>query len=164
MPISANIKQGKNCSVNVNSFIGYKEHGGKITIGNNVVIMHDCILRTCTGVIDLGHNVSIGYGTIIHALGNVTIGYNTLLSPRVQIYAQNHGIRKSRSIRVQGQTKEGVIIGNDCWIGAGSIITDGVTIKSGVVIGAGSVVTSKVVIPEYEIWAGNPAKKVGERQ
>ena len=38
---------------------------------------------------------------------------------------------------------------------------DGVTIGNGAVIGAGAVVSKD--IPDYEIWGGNPAKKVGER-
>ena len=97
MPIRANLIQGKGCSISPSAFIGYNEHGGKIILGNNVKIMHDCILRTCTGIIQIGNSVSIGYGTIMHALGNIKIGDTTLLSPRVQIYAQNHGIKIGRA-------------------------------------------------------------------
>lgn len=52
-------------------------------------------------------------------------------------------------------------IGNDVWIGYGAIIKAGVSIGSGAVIGAGSVVTKD--IPSYEIWAGNPAKRIRPR-
>lgn len=45
------------------------------------------------------------------------------------------------------------------FIGACSIVLKGVTIGRHSVIGAGSVVTKDV--PENEIWAGNPAKKIG---
>lgn len=52
-------------------------------------------------------------------------------------------------------------IENDVWIGIGTIVRSGVTIHNGAVIGAGSVVTHD--IPPYEIWAGNPAKKIRDR-
>ena len=39
---------------------------------------------------------------------------------------------------------------------------DGVTIKKGCVIGAGAVVAKDT--NEYEIYAGIPAKKIGERE
>ncbi len=52
----------------------------------------------------------------------------------------------------------GVIIEDDCWIGAGAIILNGITIGKGSVVGAGSVVTKDV--PPYTIVAGNPARKI----
>lgn len=53
------------------------------------------------------------------------------------------------------------IIENDVWIGIGAIVKAGVTIHNGAVVGAGSVVTHD--IPAYEIWAGNPARKIRDR-
>lgn len=52
-------------------------------------------------------------------------------------------------------------IGNDVWIGNRVLVLQGVTIGDGAVVGAGSVVTKD--IPPYEIWAGNPAKKIKDR-
>ncbi len=52
-------------------------------------------------------------------------------------------------------------IGNDVWIGDGVFIKAGVKVGNGCVIGMGSVVTKNV--PDYEIWAGNPAKKIKDR-
>ncbi len=49
-----------------------------------------------------------------------------------------------------------IVIGNDVFVGANSIILKGVTIGDKAIIGAGSVVTKN--IPNGEIWAGNPAK------
>ncbi|WP_202171413.1 DapH/DapD/GlmU-related protein [Bacillus sp. USDA818B3_A] len=47
-----------------------------------------------------------------------------------------------------------VKIGDNCWIGAGSIICPGVTIGDNSVIGAGSVVTKD--IPANSVAVGNP--------
>lgn len=49
-----------------------------------------------------------------------------------------------------------IIIGDNCFIGAGSIIMPGVTIGNNSVIGAGSVVTKD--IPENSVAAGVPAR------
>ena len=53
------------------------------------------------------------------------------------------------------------VIGNDVWIGAKCLVKGGVTIGDGAIIGMGSVVTHDV--PPYEIWGGNPARKIRDR-
>lgn len=52
-------------------------------------------------------------------------------------------------------------IGNDVWIGMRASVKAGVQIGDGAVIGMGSVVTHDV--PAYEVWAGNPARKIKDR-
>jgi len=61
----------------------------------------------------------------------------------------------------RNQTYKKVVIGNDVWIGANSVIMPGVTIGDGAVIGAGAVVTKDV--PAYAIVVGVPAKVVKYR-
>lgn len=50
-------------------------------------------------------------------------------------------------------------IGNDCFIGMGSIILAGVTLADHCIVGAGSVVTKSFLEPGSVI-AGNPARKI----
>lgn len=57
--------------------------------------------------------------------------------------------------------KGSIIIKNDVWIGANSLILSGVTVNQGAVIAAGSVVTKD--IPAYAIAGGNPAKVIKYR-
>jgi acetyltransferase-like isoleucine patch superfamily enzyme len=159
--IKTKITTGKKCVVSPDSFLGYKGKG-QIILADNVKIEKFCIIRTCGGVIKIGSGCRVGYMCVMHGLGNITIGDNVLLSPEVHIYAQNHGIKKDQLICKQSQPRKGIIIKDDVWIGAKSIILDGVTIGKGAVIGAGSVVTKNV--PDYEIWAGNPAKKIKDRE
>lgn len=59
--------------------------------------------------------------------------------------------------------KEGhIVIKNRAFIGINTIITNSVIIGEGSIIGSGSVVTKDV--PDYEIWAGNPAKFLKKRK
>ena len=55
-----------------------------------------------------------------------------------------------------------VVIEDDVWIAANTIILPGVTIKKGAIIGAGSVVTKDVM--EYNVVAGVPAKVIKVRK
>lgn len=52
-----------------------------------------------------------------------------------------------------------IIIDEDCWIGAGSILLPNIHIGRGTVVGAGSVVTKDT--PPYSVVAGVPARVIG---
>lgn len=56
---------------------------------------------------------------------------------------------------------ENIIIGNDVWIGANSIVLDGIEIGDGAIIAAGSVVNKNV--PPYAIVGGIPVKIIKYR-
>ena len=54
-----------------------------------------------------------------------------------------------------------MVIEDEVWIGANSVILQGVTVGYGSVVAAGAVVTKD--IPKMEIWGGVPAKKIKDR-
>ena len=99
--------------------------------------------------------------TIIAIKDHLQIGNNTEISSNVFICDQSHGIAKDELITNQLSIIEKVIIGSDVWIGTGVTVLKGVSIGNGSVIGANSVVNKS--IPDYQIWAGNPAKFIRER-
>lgn len=68
---------------------------------------------------------------------------------------------EAKEITGHPQSKGGVVIGNDVWIGFGSTILSGVKIGDGAVIAAKSVVTKDV--PPYSIVGGLPAKVIKYR-
>lgn len=91
----------------------------------------------------------------------IIIGNNTLIAPNVQIYTAYHPINGRERIYPDGTYKvcsAPITIGNDCWIGGGTIILPGVTIGNNVVIGAGSVVTKS--LPDNIVAYGNPCHVV----
>ena len=63
-----------------------------------------------------------------------------------------------RHITGHPTTKGDVVIGNDVWIGANSVVLPGVQIGNHSVIGAGSIITKN--IPPYSVAVGNPARIV----
>ena len=84
----------------------------------------------------------------------IKIGDNVTLAPNVHILAHDASMWFET-----GYTRiASVNIGNNVFIGAGSIILPGVNIGNNVVIGAGSIVTKS--IEDNTVVAGNPAKRI----
>ena len=95
-------------------------------------------------------------------IGLCRIGKNTLLGSGVHIISgkkQHRFDNPDEYIKDQEGVLEKISIGEDCWIGNGSLILANVGDKC--VVGAGSVVTSEM--PAYSIVAGNPAKVIRSR-
>ena len=101
---------------------------------------------------------------IIDITGDVMVGKHCTIYDNVTIFTHKHpDWTTSRRLRKDNNRVEPVnlTIGNDVFIGFGAMIIAIESIGDGAIIGAGAVVTKS--IPPYEIWAGNPAKKIGER-
>lgn len=114
------------------------DRGAVLTIGNNVGISQTALI--CHKSITIGNNVKIGGGSCI---------FDT------DFHSLNPEIRNSNEDS-KHKVKKPIVIGDNVFIGAKSIILKGVTIGKNSIIGAGSVITKS--IPENQIWAGNPAK------
>lgn len=112
-------------------------------------------------VVVLGNYVGIGRHCVVAAKRRIIIGDYTRIGPYCQINDQDHGISRRDLVMNQPAIIAPVTIGRDCWIGSGVRILKGITIGDGAVIGAGSIVTRDV--PPYEIWAGNPARRIRAR-
>jgi acetyltransferase-like isoleucine patch superfamily enzyme len=132
-------------------------HGikGKLTIGKNTEICDN----------DPGK-------VFIDLSANITIGDNCAIGRFTQIYTHEH-YHCGRDKTILQKEKEQIaidgigvkvsplVIGNDVIIYGAIILPQVTNIPDGVVIGVGSVLTKNP--GAYEIWAGNPARKIGER-
>lgn len=105
--------------------------------------------------IHVGENFYANFNCVMLDVCEVNIGKNCFMAPGVHIYTATHPIDPSE--RVAGaEFGKPVTIGDNAWIGGGSIINPGVTIGDNVVVGSGSVVTKDV--PDNVIVGGNPAR------
>ncbi len=125
----------------------------KMVFGNNISIGPYTMIRPTSyygsgelGVgITIGDNSSIGPYSYIGCSGEIVIGKNVMLGPRVSLFAENHVFNNSlMDIKTQGVIQKGIIIEDNCWIGSGVIILDGVRIGTGSIIGAGSLINKDV--------------------
>lgn len=93
----------------------------------------------------------------------VELGPYVMLSPYVAIVGGDHAYDRPGVPMVFAGVAAvpRTVVEADAWIGCGAIILAGVHIGRGAIVGAGAVVTKDV--PAYEIHAGVPARKIGER-
>ncbi|NLM66969.1 MAG: chorismate mutase [Enterococcus sp.] len=112
------------------------DYGYNITVGKNFYANFDCtLLDVCP----------------------ITFGDDCMLAPNVQIYTASHPIDPEE--RKSGlENGAAVTIGDNVWLGGGSVIVPGVTLGNNVVVGAGSVVTKS--FPDNVVIAGNPARVI----
>ena len=145
---------------------------GSIRMASGVKIGDYTLLGVCSqdkenpnSFLEIGEGTFVGEFNNIRATGgSIMIGKHCNISQHCSLVASNHSIVKDKYISEQpwDETKTGIVLGDDVWIGANSVVLPGVTIGRGAVIGAGSVVTKD--IPEYAIAVGNPAKVIKYRE
>lgn len=109
-----------------------------------------------TSVIEVGDDVTINIGCVIHAAERITIGKSTAIAEYVTIRDQEHKFSPDHGVRGQGYVTKPIEIGDNCWIGRGVYIGPGSKIGHGCIIGANSVVRGE--FPPGVLIAGTPAK------
>lgn len=135
----------------------------KMRIAGNPRIHPTASLR-CGENISLGKNFHIKQYCCIWASKNsrIVLGDNLLMGPGVKIFSSNHSSKIGLPMNIQPHVEKDIIIGNDVWLGANSVVVAGVKIGVGAIVAAGSVVTKDV--PEYTIVGGIPAKPIKKRE
>lgn len=113
------------------------------------------------GAVIIGDHVRVGMGNVL--IGPVRIGNHVILAQNIVLSGLNHGYTDPEvPISLQPCSVAEIVIEDDCWIGANSVITAGVKIGKHSVVAGGSVVTKDV--PPYTVVAGNPARPIRQYQ
>jgi len=149
------------------SLLALSQNG--ISFGNNVTIARNAVLNA-TGVIrskgtgiTIGNNSAVGAQSYLGGQGGITIGNDVIMGPGVKIFSENHNYSDPDiPIRMQGENRTGVTIGDNCWIGSGVIILDGVTLESGTIVAAGAVVSKS--FGKNQLIGGVPARIIKENR
>lgn len=116
----------------------------------------------------IGKRCFFNYNLTIQDDAEVTIGNDNNFGPNTTIVTPIHPmVAAERRLMLDKDGKptrfcyaKPVKIGNDCWFGANVVVCPGVTIGDNCVIGAGSVVTRD--IPANSFAAGNPCRVIRE--
>lgn len=113
-----------------------------------------------TPLLVIGKNVSFNSNCHIGCINEVVIGNNVLIGSNVLITDHSHG-RRNIEIGIPPSEKKlwskgKISIGDRCWIGENVCILPNVNIGNDCIIGAGSVITKD--IPPFSTVVGNPQK------
>jgi acetyltransferase-like isoleucine patch superfamily enzyme len=136
---------------------------GEFRIGEGALISRGCIVSGKDGPLTIGPRANIGAGCVMYASTRLEIGADTMLAAQCYIGGGRYLVlgRTDIPIAEQPEPRLGVVIEDDCWLGAGVIVVDGVRIGRGSVVGAGAVVTRDV--EPHSVVTGVPARRVATR-
>ena len=123
----------------------------KVQIGRNFKLEENAKVRVIDGgSLIVGNNCFFNCNSYMTVMGETVIGDNCSIGPNILIFDHDHDFKSEGGLK-SGKFKIGTIkIGNNVWIGGGTIILRGSEIGDNAVIGAGSLV--KGIIPANTIF------------
>lgn len=141
--------------------------GSKIVVEDGVTIDAFVKIKPAGGVGDvrIGRNSFINAGVVIYTGNGVVIGEDVLIAANCTLAPVDHEFR-SRTRKIVDQrfraSRGGIIIEDDVWVGANSVILDGSVLRRGCVVGAHSLVDRE--LESYSINVGIPTRRIGYRE
>lgn len=133
-------------------------NGAKIRIGDRARIDSRAELYS-DGTLVIGSDAYVGTGSIIVAAEKITIGNDALIAAYVTIRDQDHRSEPGGlPYRMQGLETSPIEIGDNVWIGSGAVVLKGTTIGDNCVIGAKSVLTRSLATNTRAV--GIPARSI----
>jgi acetyltransferase-like isoleucine patch superfamily enzyme len=126
-------------------------------LGAESIIEDFATVNNGMGAVIIGDRTMVGLSNVL--IGPLRIGNDVIIAQNVVFSGLNHGyLDVQLPIRDQPCTTAEIVVEDEVWIGANSVITAGVRIGKHAVVAGGSVVTKDV--PPYTIVGGNPARPI----
>ncbi len=124
-------------------------------LGADSIIEDFATVNNGMGGVCIGARTLVGLGNVL--IGPLRIGNDVIIAQNVVFSGLNHGyLDVLKPIKDQPCTTAEIVVEDEVWIGANSVITAGVRIGRHAVVAGGSVVTKDV--PPYTVVGGNPAR------
>ncbi len=135
-----------------------------VSLGKNAEIQEYVVVRAFGARLTIGENSQLNPFTVVYVGEPITIGKNVMIAPHCMLVSADHDFKQTDvPMRFAGSISKGpIVIEDNAWIGANSVILSGVTVGHDALIAAGSVVTHSVM--PFDIVAGVPARVVGNRK
>ena len=120
-----------------------KGKNGKLIFEGNANSYGNIALSAINGKLTVGASTFFNRNCIIVCRESITIGKQCSFGPNVCVYDHDH-VFDEDGVRAEEYKVGSVVIGDNCWIGAGAIILRGTHIGEGCVVGAGTVVKGNI--------------------
>ncbi|PZP29435.1 MAG: gamma carbonic anhydrase family protein [Roseateles depolymerans] len=117
---------------------------GRVTLGEDVSIWFNAVLRGDSDTLTIGAGSNIQDGSVLHA----DTGFPLVIGERVTV---GHQVML-----------HGCSIGDESLIGIGAVVLNGARIGRNCIVGAGALVTEGKSFPDGSLIVGAPAKVVRE--
>ena len=135
--LKTQVTRGKNVFIAAGAVVA-----GNVTLGDNVSIWYNAVIRGDSDKITIGMRTNIQDGAIVH------------VDPGVPVKVGEDNVVGHAAIL------HGCTIGNNNLIGMRATIMNNVTIGDCCIIGAHTLITEDTVIPDYSMVLGSPGKIV----
>lgn len=141
----------------------YNHEDSKLEIGSDTVIDSYTTIKLSKGAyLKIGNNSKINKLNYISCNKKIDFGSDSMTAPYCHILDSNHGLKKYCSPKNQEKIKKTTFIGDGVWIGSQCIILAGSNVGDGVVLGANSI--ARCNLEPYSIYAGSPCNKIKDRE
>lgn len=134
--------------------------GARCTLEEEIFFKFDGFWSAGPSIV-IGDNVFIGRGCEFNIRQRVEIGRDSLIASGCKFIDHDHGIVLGTLMNVQEGPEAPITLGEDVWLGVNVVVLKGVTIERGAIVAAGAIVNKNIAA--NEIWAGVPARKIGQR-
>lgn len=133
---------GKSPQVHPDAFVSEAAYIiGDVIIGPRSSVWPGTVIRADSGRITIGAGSNIQDNSVLHADADAFIGDGVTIGHGVVCHARD--------------------IGNGCLIGNGAVLNDGVQLGEECLVAAGSTVTENQEFPERSLIRGTPGKALG---